>query len=633
MGGCLTFHYDVGRSGTGPGASTILGGWHRYNQVDNLGRSGTGSAVRGAPLYLAGWVLQRGPHAGQTHNLVFVATTDNYLYAFAEDQLRAGSKAPLWGPIDLGAPVQRTGSNIPPPLGVCSTPVLDPINQRLFVIAYVEVTSTTSRYQIYSIDINDGSVIQSSTLQDAGASGRATFDGSAQDQRGALNLVNGWVYSTYADFYWYDEGNYYGWVVACNANNLNEQLFLPVSKNVLGGGCWGPGGAAADSDGYLYAATGNGTTADSYYGTGSWSTAPGNNQDYFMAVIKIALTMNGFIPGLSVTDWYQPTDIKNLNDGDLDFGSSSPIILPDFNGFKTLALSAKSGVYLLNRSSLGHWGNELWSAKVFGGESHSAPAYWRTPGGDHYVFFVGDQQPGFVAYKLAMSNTNPAHPILQQVWQANGTGLGIGNIHGSPSVGTVGTSATVWIVDADIDEHTNLDSYPPMLRAFDALTGNEVFNSSTVANDDLGYVPHYPGITCAGSSVFVGTKKGFACYGVPLKRFKELKPEIKEIKELKLEKIEYKELFKLEIKENLKAEFEKFIEWPPKLKDAEGGGVQIPGGDPYAALGLIAATIDELQQRIEAKAFIRPEERPKTGDDLLQTNPEKPGEKKGPGQR
>src|SRR5579871_2838630 len=52
VGGCLTFHYDVGRSGTGPGAA---GGWHRYNQVDNLGRAGTGSAVRGAPLYLPGW--------------------------------------------------------------------------------------------------------------------------------------------------------------------------------------------------------------------------------------------------------------------------------------------------------------------------------------------------------------------------------------------------------------------------------------------------------------------------------------------------------------------------------------------------------------------------------------------------
>jgi hypothetical protein len=602
MSACLTFHYDAARSGAGPGASTILGGWHRYNQVDNLGRSGTGSAVRGAPLYLPGWVLQRGAHAGETHNLVFIATTDNYLYAFAEDQLRAGSKAPFWGPVDLGAPVQRSGSNIPAPLGVCSTPVLDPVNQRLFVIAYLESTSTTSVYKIYSIDINDGTLIQSAPLQDAGAAGRATFDATAQDQRGALNLVNGWVYSTYADFYAYDAGTYYGWIVACNANNLNEQLFLPVSKNVLGGGCWGPGGVAVDPDGYLYAATGNGTTAETYYGTSPWTSAPGNNGDYFMAVVKVAMTANGYIPSLAVTDWYQPTDIQPQNHNDMDFGSSSPIVLPDFHGFKTLALSAKPAVYLLNRATLGHWGNELWSAKVFPGESHSAPAYWHTPGGDHYVFFVGEGVPGLVGYKLAMS---AGAPVLQQVWQANGGGVSIGNIYGSPTVGANGSTATVWVVDANVDDLGNF-VYPPALRAFDALSGNEVYNSTTVSADDLGHVPHYPGITCAGSSVFVGTTKGFACYGVPLKRFKELKPEIKEIKELKVEKIEHKEIFKQEIKE-----LDKFIEWPPKLKDAEGGIGQGPGGDPYAALGLIAATIDELQQRIEAgKAFIRPEERP-----------------------
>jgi hypothetical protein len=631
MSGCLTFHYDVGRSGTGPGAATFLGGgWHLYNQVDNLGHifkdnsnnPAFGGAVRGAPLYLPNWTLQRGAHAGEVHNLVFVATTDNYLYAFAEDHLRAGSKTPLWGPVDLGAPVMRTGSNIPVPIGVASTPVLDPANQRMFVMAYLESSSTTSSYKIYCVDMNDGTIIQAAQLQDAGAAGRATFDATQQDQRGALNMVNGWVFSTYADFQAYDLGNYYGWIVACNANNLYEQLFLPVSKNVLGGGCWGPGGAAADSDGYLYAGTGNGTNADGYYGANPWTSAPGNNQDYFMAVVKVALTYSGYIPSLSVVDWYQPTDIKNLNDGDLDLGSSSPIMLPDFMGFKTLAVSAKPAVYLLNRSSLGHWGNELWSKKVFTGESHSAPAYWHTPTGDHLIYFVGEGNPGLTAYKLAMGGS-PPQPILNWVWNAGGgSGLNIGNIHGSPTIGSLGSSALVWIVDA-IDTF----SYPAALRAFDALSGNEAFNSTTVASDNLGDVPHYPGITCAGASVFVGTLKGFACYGVPLKHIKELKPEIKEHKEFKFEKLEYKDLVKIEIKENLKAEVEvKFLELPPKLKDAEGGPLQGLGGDPYAALGLMATRIDELEQRLEAgKSFIRAEERPRVGENILQQEEAKPG--------
>jgi len=137
-----------------------------------------------------------------------------------------------------------------------------PANSRMFVCSYQEAGGSASVYKMFALDLDTGATIQCALLTDPGAMGRPTFDPNQQDQRGGLNLVNGRVYATFAAFYGYDIGNYHGWVVSCNANNLNNQWYFSTTKNVLAGGCWGPGGAAAGVDGTWYIATGNATTAD-----------------------------------------------------------------------------------------------------------------------------------------------------------------------------------------------------------------------------------------------------------------------------------------------------------------------------------------------------------------------------------
>ena len=64
------------------------------------------------------------------------------------------------------------------------------------------------------------------------------------------------------------------------------------------------------------------------------------------------------------------------------------------------------------------------------------------------------------------------------------------------------TQSVVWIVDDTV----------PALRAFDAGTGVEVYSSATRPSDALGAVPHFPPISCGGSSVFVGVMDGLALY-------------------------------------------------------------------------------------------------------------------------
>src|SRR5437879_4575575 len=116
MPNCTTYHNDPARTGwfrgtrTGvPNAST----WRKHLDVT------LGAAVRGAPLLLENWTIQGGRHNDQTHDLLFVVTSDNLVNAYAIDQLRAGVTAPLWS-TRLPAASRRPGSNIPPPVGITS---------------------------------------------------------------------------------------------------------------------------------------------------------------------------------------------------------------------------------------------------------------------------------------------------------------------------------------------------------------------------------------------------------------------------------------------------------------------------------------------------------------------------------
>ena len=120
-------------------------------------------------------------------------------------------------------------------------------------------------YHVNVLDVNTGAVLSSTLLADPGRVGRPTFSGVLQDQRGALNLVNGWVYASFADFLAYDKGDYHGWVVGWQASNPAIQTYFPTTRTIDGGGAWGPGGPAAGPDDSLYVATGNGITDNNYW--------------------------------------------------------------------------------------------------------------------------------------------------------------------------------------------------------------------------------------------------------------------------------------------------------------------------------------------------------------------------------
>jgi hypothetical protein len=106
-------------------------------------------------------------------------------------------------------------------------------------MALISHSPSDEIFTIFSLDLNTGAIISQAALNDPGAPGRPTFDSSAQDQRGALNLIGDWIFATFADFLGNDLGRYDGWLVACKASRLSQQLFLSATTSHAIGGEYG----------------------------------------------------------------------------------------------------------------------------------------------------------------------------------------------------------------------------------------------------------------------------------------------------------------------------------------------------------------------------------------------------------
>ena len=255
------------------------------------------------------------------------------------------------------------------------------------------------------------------------------------------------------------------------------------------------GGGGRDS---LYISTGN--AVDPNYNQPHDQPKPG---DFFEGVFAAAQVSGG--PSLQVVDHYRPTWAKSLNDNDLDFGGSSPIVLPPIGGKTFVVTTAKDGnIYLLDKALPG-FGGELWTSHnnggLFSSESKCAPAYFHDPvGGGDYVYVVGSGSPGLVAFKV-----DAAKSKLVKAWDAR---LKPGDGPGSPFILSepVSNQALVWSVDG-------IDGATPVLRASDALSGALVFHSDAVAGNGFGETnPHFAPVSAGAQSVFVGTVSSVVCY-------------------------------------------------------------------------------------------------------------------------
>jgi uncharacterized protein YjdB len=463
--------------------------------------------VYAQPLYEPGVNI-----GGAVHNVVFVATENDSLYAFDADSNTGANANPLWHAnlidINHGAAAgaaavtnaQVNCGDLVPKIGVTSTPVIDPSTGTI----YVETKSsegTSFPHRLHAIDITTGNekfsgpTLISSSVSVPG--GTVSFSGLKQLNRPGLLWLNGVIYLAYASHC--DSTAYHGWLFAYDAATLTQKaVFLTTPEATSNGGLagfWMSGaGVAADSSANIFIASGNGD----FDTTNIPATLLGDS------VLK--LFFNG--SAITLSDYFTPFNQGMLDGGDTDLGSGGTLVLPDQSGSNPheLVQVGKAGtIYVINRDqfTLGnlHYcitncnsmdaqiAQELPAAV---GGMFSVPAYWN---GTVYFQGAGDPLKAFLL-------TNGVFPTSATA----STSSTIGWPGASPSISSTGNSnGIVWEINGNGGSTT--------LVAFDPANGlASLYNSATQKVTNGAYVK-FSVPTIANGKVFVGTQTELDVYG------------------------------------------------------------------------------------------------------------------------
>ncbi|MBU6400817.1 MAG: hypothetical protein KGS61_10895, partial [Verrucomicrobia bacterium] len=354
----LTYHNDNARTGQNQDETVLSPANVAPNTFGKLFDCPVDGYVYAQPLYMSGVQI---PGQG-THNVVFVATEHDSVYAFDADTSQGSTVAPLWQTrlLDPNAgespvPITDYGLSDPPEEGVTGTPVIDPVSGTLYVVAKIKNYQTVTYVQrLFALDVATGTnkfggpVDIAASVAGSGdgseGSGDVSFEPFYEFQRPGLLLLNGVVYVTFAS-----QGDitpYHGWVLGYAAQSLQLVSAFNDTPNGSDGGIWMSGaGPASDSSGSLYLLTGNGTF-----------DANSGGADYGDSFVKLVSSGSSLRP----VDYFTPYNQTWMEANDADLGSGGALVLPDAVGSPAhphLVVGAgKNGtIYLLDRDNLGQY--------------------------------------------------------------------------------------------------------------------------------------------------------------------------------------------------------------------------------------------------------------------------------------
>lgn len=508
----LTWHNNNARTGLYDSETQLNPGNVNVNSFGKLFTLPADGKVDAAPLYKANVSI---PNSG-THNLVFVATEHDTVYAYDAENGQL-----LWQTSLLGAgevPSDDRGcSQVTPEIGITATPVIDPNTSTMYVVAMSEL-GTTHFQRLHALDITTGQDILPPVTIDSsirfpgiGPGGDGTdvyFDPAQYKERDALLLVNGQIYTFWASHC--DNAPYTSWVMTFSAADLSLTSVLNINPNgfptstYLGDGSgsafWNSGaGPAADDEGNVYNISGNGPFDENLDANGFPVT-----QEYGDSYLKISFDGAG---GLAVADYWTPFNQQALADADEDLGSSGILLLPDMTDasgqVRHLAIgSGKDGnLYLVDRDNMGRFvpgSDSTIYQEVRGaiGAEFSAPAYFN---GMVYFGGVGDFLKAFQLTDAQLG----ALPVSQ-------SSNGFGYPGATPSVSSNGLdSGIVWAVGS-------AEGTLAVLHAYDANNlANELYNSNQAGDrDHFGLGNKFITPVIANGEVFIGTTDGVGVFGL-----------------------------------------------------------------------------------------------------------------------
>jgi hypothetical protein len=497
-----TYHYDNNRTGWNQQETVLTPANVNSSTFGQLYNIPLDDQVDAQPLLIPGVNITVGNYQG-THNVVYVATENNSIYA-----IDAESGTVLLNP-NFGTPVHMPlgCNNNGPNVGINSTPVIDSSANMLYVIVYTQDTSGPT-YRIHALDI--GSLTDKVTPQVVVASHSLNngttfnFNATYQRQRPGLLLANGNIYAGFGSFCDFAANASRGWLLGWGTNTLtplpanqlnNTQVDSP--DDFFLSSIWMSGNApATDDSGNVMFVTGNSDP------TGTTYDGITNIQE---SVVKISPTLT------SVIDLFTPKNQPTLDEHDNDFGSGGVLVLPDQSGPKPhLAVAdGKFGtMYLMNVDNLG--GFNPGKNNVLG--SYLAGACWC---GESY-FVDADGAARVVSgggndVKIWKLSTSPK-PSLSRV--ANSSTFPSGQDPGVfTSVSSSGTSNTiVWALSRPMSA-----SKPEIyLHALNPDSGSSM---ATLFKAEAGAWPNITGNSnilpvVANGEVFVASNKQLRIFGL-----------------------------------------------------------------------------------------------------------------------
>jgi hypothetical protein len=488
----LTYHNDDARDGAYLEEVTLTPSNVNSTQFGKVHSYPVDGQVYGQPLYVPQLNIN-----GAAHDVVFVATQNNTVYAFDADATSA-SGTTFWA-ANFGTPKNAYDDAGPwPVVGILSTPVIDVTSNTIYVVTHQQ--NATPEYWLHALDITTGK----DRVNPVGITGSVGSDylGSGCYQRMGLALdpFTNWIYVPVGSCP-------SGWMFAYDKTTLQQTAVFDATPGAGGGGFWGSGAAPAidDANGNIYVM--NGTDV----GDQQWiyNTSMTGYNDSFLRMDPTKL---------SVMDYFAPDDNAFLATNDADLGSGANILLPGSSTYphEVLGGGKDGNIFVINRDSMGGYNNQSNNVlqTVHTGTSQfdnifCTPVYWN---GMVYFHANGDVLRAF------SWNANAAAG-QQLSTNAVSTGSAVFGQHGAtPSLSANGNSnGIIWEIDNSAYVNTNPStSGPAVLHAYDATNlANEVYNSAQAGSrDQAGLALKFTSPTIANGKVFVPTGSELDIYGL-----------------------------------------------------------------------------------------------------------------------
>jgi hypothetical protein len=357
------------------------------------------------PLYMHHQFFPNLGTSGEPHNAVFLATENDSVIAYdADDPGSDGKGVLLWvrpgvlnqplfpnsrpllppgfAPVDSELIPQ---GDIPPPVGISSTPVIDcgcdnssdsstsnksngncccsdsgsksnSTNCGCCRTATIYVVSKSQRsagpkdenatfhFFLHALDVTTGYDRPNSPVEITGqvpgtskdgndGKGNIIFDPRFHNNRAGLLLLNGTIYIGFASHQ--DVTPYHGWVISYDAVTLEQKNIFCTTPDGTEGGIWQSEMGLASDGQSIYFCTGNG----SFDG----------KRDFGDTVLKLS-------PDLNVLSWFAPANQAEESLADADLGSGGVMIIPGdaISSPNLLVTGGKDGqIFLLDRTNLG----------------------------------------------------------------------------------------------------------------------------------------------------------------------------------------------------------------------------------------------------------------------------------------